>query len=233
MHGRGAEQVERAANGKRTQFVQRLGRRDLLAELGQMFELEHALAHLLVESRVLDGAGNECRTRSEERRLGLGEFPGSLGVETDDADRISGSADQGHRHEGLEPLLLQFRHVVEARVFERVLADERRLATFEHPPREALPPRQADPAGEILVGLRRGIEIETVTVGGEEVDEAGMDGACIREQAHDRREHLLKVERGRHRRDDLGEESLPALLYVARRGYVRNRTRGGVEDLHT
>ena len=145
---------------------------------------------------------------------------------------MSGSADQGHRHKGLESLLLQFRHVVEARVVERVLADERRLATFEHPPREALSPRQADPAGEIRVRLRRGIEIETVTVGGEEVDEAGMDGACIREQAHDRRQHLLEIERGRHRRDDLGEESLLAPLHVVRPGYVTNRTRGGVKYLH-
>ena len=198
-----------------------------------MHELEHALAHLLVESRVLDRAGNECRTRSEEVRLGLGELPGGLGVEADDADRISSSADQGHRHEGLESLLLQFRHMVEARVVERVLADERRLATLERPPREALSPRQADPASEILVRLRRGIEFETITVGGEEVDEAGMDGACSREQANNRGEHLLEIERGRHRRDDLGEESLPALLYVARRGYVQNRTRGGVENLHT
>ena len=87
--------------------------------------------------------------------------------------------------------------------------------------------------GQVLVRLRCGVEIETVTVGVEEVDEAGMDGACIREQAHNRVEHLLEVERGPHRRDDIGEESLPAPLYVTRRGYVQNRTRGGVENLHS
>ena len=153
MHSRSAEQVERAANGKRTQLVQRLGRRDLLAELGQMLELEHALAHLLVEPGILDCAGDQCRTRNEEVRFGLSELPGSLGVKADDADRVLSAAEQGYRYERLEPLLLQFGHVVEARVVERVLADERRLATFERPPREALSARQADPAGEVLVRL--------------------------------------------------------------------------------
>ena len=153
MRGRRAKQVERAANCERTEFVQRLGRGNLLAELGQMLELEHALAHLLVEPSVLDRAGNQRRTRSEEVRFGLREFPGSLCVEADDADRVPSAAEQWHRHERLEPLLLELRHVVEARVLERVVADERRLAPFQSPPRETFSALQADPAGQVLVRL--------------------------------------------------------------------------------
>ncbi len=153
VRGEGAEQVEGTTNGKRTQFVQRLGGGDFLAELGQMLELEHALAHLLVEPGVLDRAGDQRRARREEVRFALRELPRSLRVKADDADRVPTAAEQRHRHERLEPLLLEFWHVVEARVVECALADERRLAPFERPPRQALAALQADPAGQVLVGL--------------------------------------------------------------------------------
>src|SRR5439155_5359156 len=191
---RGAEQLERAPNGERAELVERLGRGHLLAELGQMLQFEYTLPHLFVQPGILDRACDQRRTRREESRFGLGELAGSLGMKADDADRLLRAPEQRHRHERLEPLLLQFRHVVEAWVVECVVPDERRLATFERPPGEALPSLQADPAGKVPIRLRRRVEIETVTVGVEEVDETGMHGAGIREEPHDRVEHLLEVE---------------------------------------
>src|SRR5207244_12171935 len=49
MHARGAEELERATHGEGSELVERLGRRDLLAELGQVLELADALSHLLVQ----------------------------------------------------------------------------------------------------------------------------------------------------------------------------------------
>jgi hypothetical protein len=41
----------------------------------------------------------------------------------------------------------------------------------------------------------------------EQIHEADADGACVREQADDRGEHLLELERRADRRDDLVEEA--------------------------
>src|SRR5207253_3742252 len=107
--------------------------------------------------------------------------------------------------ERLEPLLLELRDVVEARVVESVLANEGRLTPLERPPRESLAPAEHDLADEVSVRLRRCVEIEALPLVVEEIDEARVDGACLGEQPNDGVEHLLQVQRGGDRRDDRGE----------------------------
>ena len=145
-------------------------------------------------------------------------------MQADDPDWITAPAEQGHRYERLEPLLLELGHVVEARVFQRIFADEGRLTLLERPPREPLAAGQDDLADEVSVRLRRCVEIETLPVAVEEVDEACVDRARVREQPHDGVEHLLEVERRGDRRDDRGEKTLPDARQVVGRGYVANFT---------
>ena len=114
----------------------------------------------------------------------------------------------GNRDERLELLLLELRHVLHARIVERVLADERRLAPVERPPGEPFAALELDLAHEPAVRIRRGTEHEALPVAIEEIDEAGVDGARVGEQLHDAVEHLFEIEGGTDRRDDLVEEAL-------------------------
>ena len=107
VHAGRAEEVQRATDCEGPELVERLRRRDLFAELGQVLELADTLSHLLVEARILDRARDERRARGQEVRLGLRELPRGLGVQADDADGIAASADQRHRDERLKPLLLE------------------------------------------------------------------------------------------------------------------------------
>src|SRR5205085_10328605 len=122
--------------------------------------------------------------------------------------RVAALAVQWDCDERLKPLLLELWHVLHSRVVECVLADERRPALRERPPREALAALQLDAAGEMCVRCRRGAEHESLSVAVEEVHEARVNGAGVGEQPDYSFQDLLEVERGADRRDDLVEEAL-------------------------
>ena len=123
-----------------------------------MLELADAPPHLLVEARVLDRAGDERGARDEEVDLGLGELARRLGVERDRRRSPRRPAEDRDREERLEPLLLELRDVLVARVVERVVADERRLAALGRPPGEPLAALEPDLADEVRVRVGGGAQ---------------------------------------------------------------------------
>ena len=218
---RRAEQLPAAADDLGPERLDRLGRGDRLGELGEMLELADPQAHLVVEARVLDRAGDERGGRHEQHDLGVGELARRFGVERDRADRVAAAPEDRDRDERLEPLLLELGDVLDARILERVLADERRLPVLDRPPGEPLAAQQLDLADERRVRRGRRAEHELLPVAVEQVDEAGVNRARLREQAHDALEHLSELERRPDRRDDLVEKALldagdPALVSIHR-----------------
>jgi hypothetical protein len=150
-------------------------------------------------------------------------------VEGDHPDHRPVLAHDRHREERLELLLLELGHELVAWIGDRVLG-ERRLVPLGGPPGEALAPLEDDSADELRVGRRSRLEYEPVVVL-DEVDEAGVDGARVREEADDRAENLFQVERGPDRRDDLVQD--PALGGVGRTrfdGRIVRRKRGRFAD---
>src|ERR687892_980406 len=229
MTGSGAQEAEPALGHGRQELLERLRAGQRLAELREVLELVHALAHLLVEAGVLDRPGDERGARREDLDLGVGELPRRLRVERDRANDVAVLADDRDGEERLEALLLELGDEPVARVGDGVLGESRFLA-LDRPPGKTLAALEGDLADELRVGLRRGAEHEPLAFVLDEVDEARVHGAGVREQPHDRAENLLQVERGPDRGDDLVED--PALAGVCRtRGYGRivrrNLPKGG------
>ena len=183
---------------------------DLLRELGQLLELDDPQARLLVQARVLDCARHERRRRDDEVDLGVGELARCLGVRGDRSDRVPRAADDGHREERLEPLLLELGDILHPRIRERVVADERRLAVLHGPPGEAVGPVEHDLPGMLLVRRRSRAKDEPRVVL-EEVDEACLDAARVGHEPNDRGQHLRELDRRRDRRHDLLQELLARL----------------------
>ena len=179
----GAEQVARPRHDRGRKLVDGLGPRQLLAERRQVLELAHAAARLLVEPCVLDRARHERRARDEKRNLAVGELARRLGVQGDHPDHAAVPGRNRHRDERLKPLLVELGHVLEAWVVRGAVTDEGRRAVLHRPPREAFPALEDDCSGEMLVGRRGRVQDEPVAL--EQVDEAGMDGARLREQPDD------------------------------------------------
>jgi len=75
-------------------------------------------------------------------------------------------------------------------VAARALADERRLAALDGRPRKTFAALERHLAGEVAVGIGGGPQHQPLTAVLEQVHEAGMHGAGVREQADDRGEHL-------------------------------------------
>ena len=150
-------------------------------------------------------------------------------MQREGADGVAAPAEHRDRDERLELLLLQLRHVLHARVVERVVADERRFAVVERPPREPLAALELDLAGERGVRLGSRAQHEALSVTLEEIDEAGVGIARVREEPHDAVEHLLEIEGGTDGRDDFVEEALLDLVRPLARSdsrIVRRRTCG-------
>ena len=104
----------------------------------------------------------------------------------DRADRIAAPAEDRHRDERLEPLLLELGHVLHARIVERVVADERRLAGARAPTRRAPPrarARSCRRAGAYGGDAARSTSRSPSSL--DEIDEAGVHGARVGEQPHD------------------------------------------------
>ncbi len=207
-HRLGAEQLPCAPDDFRPEHVERLGRSHRFREPGELLELAQARPRLVVELRVLDRPRYERCARDEKLHFLVGELARCDGVERDRADGVAALAVKRHRDERLKPLLFEFGDVLHARIVERLLANERRPALRERPPREPLPALQLDAADEVRVRGGCSAQHEPLAVAIEQVDEAGMRGARIGEQPYDTFQDLLEVERGADRRDDLMEEAL-------------------------
>ena len=116
----------------------------------------------------------------------------------------------GTREERLVALLLELRHVLHARVGERIVTDERRLAVLDRPPREALATLERD-LSRLGFVRRRGRTKNEPLVVLEEVHETRVDAARLGHQPDDRRQHLCQLERRCDGRDDLLQELLARL----------------------
>ena len=111
----GAQELPRPRGDGRKHGVERLGARQDLPELGQVLELVDAASHLLVESGVLDRAGDERRAR-DEHLLGLAELRGaSVWLEMTPMTFPS-LPTIGTETRRLEALLLELGNVLHARV---------------------------------------------------------------------------------------------------------------------
>ena len=201
------EQLEASVGDGRKQLVERLCAGDRLTELRQVLELPDPATGLLVEPGVLDRARHEGGARDEEVDLALGELTRCLGVERHGSDRGAVLGEDRHRDERLKLLLGELGDVLEAGIGERVLSNERRLAVLDRPPGEALAPFERDVPDEVGIGLRGSPHHEPPVAVLGQVDEAGRDVARVGQQPDDCREHLVELERGRNRRDDLGQET--------------------------
>ena len=167
------------------ELLERVRARDRLGQLGQLLELGDPEPRLLVQSRVLDRAGDERRRGDEEVDLVVRELPRRLGVGGDDADRVARAADDREREQRLEPLLLELGEVLRPRVRQRVVADEGRLAALRRPPGEALAALHDDLARLALVRRRGCAQHEALAGLVEQVREARMHAARVRHQPDD------------------------------------------------
>jgi hypothetical protein len=169
-------------------------------------ELRDARAHLGIQTCVLDRAGHERRARHEEVDLGLRELARRLGVSRDDADDRLVPREDRHAEQRLEALLFQLRHVLRARIGEQVLAHERRLLALGRPPGEPLASLEDDPVDQVLVGVTGRAQDEPLAAVVEEVHEARVDCARVGEQADNRAQYLVELERRRDGPDDLEQD---------------------------
>ena len=157
------------------------------------------------------------------------ELAGRLRVHRDRADDVSVSPGDGDGQQRLELLLLELGDELVARIVDGVLG-EGGLAVLDCPPRDALAVIQADLPDELAVGLRCRPQHEAVVL--DQVDEAGVNGARVRQQAHDGAQHLAEVEGGADSRNDLVQDPLarlrrsPALCHAGHRTPVEPRGRG-------
>ena len=204
----GGEQRAGTLDDRGEQIVECVRAGDRLRQLGQLLELRHPEPRLLVEARVLDRAGDERRRRHEEVDLVVGELARRLRVGGDHADRLARAPDDRHGEQGLEALLLELGHVLHARIRERVLADEGRLAPLRRPPGETLAPLERDLARLALVRRRGGAKLEPFAVVRDEVREARVHAARVGHEPNDGSQHLGQLERGRNRGHDLVERLL-------------------------
>jgi hypothetical protein len=129
-------------------------------------------------------------------------------VRGDDADQIAGTADDRNGEERLELLLLELGDVRRPRVVERVLADERRLASFGSPPRESLALLERHAADVLLVGRRGRAQDEALSVVLQQVDEARVHSARLGHEANDGAQDFGELERRVDRGDDLVQDPL-------------------------
>src|SRR5207253_7196970 len=106
---------------------------------------------LVVDTPVLDRSRDERGDGDQELGLGVRELARRLGVQRDRRDGRTGLVEDRHRYKRLEPLLLQFRDVLEARVRDGVLPDQDRLAVLQGPPGDALTTLERDLSDELLV----------------------------------------------------------------------------------
>ena len=101
-------------------------------------QLAHPAPGRGVQARVLDRAGHERRGVDDEGRVLLAEHARRLRVQGDHADHLVVLADQRHGDDRLVLLLVELREVLDARVGEGVVRDERRPAVLGDPAREPL-----------------------------------------------------------------------------------------------
>ena len=208
----GAEQAERLLDRHREQVVDRLGARDVPAELRELLELAQRAPRALVQARVLDRVGHERGDVQQEGGVLRAEHARGLGVQRDHADHALALGDQRHRHERLVLLLLELGEVLDARVGERLLRDEDRLPVLQHPAGDALARRHRDAAAEMRVALRGGAQHDAppAVLAQEDVGRVRDDGVV--DEPHDRAQHLLEIERRVDGVDDLVEDAELVLL---------------------
>ena len=205
----GAEQLPRAARDGVVEILAERDGRERLAQLGERRERLDAPARALVELRVLDRAGDERRGVHEEVEHSVVELARRLGMEDDHTDHVAVAREHGHGDHRLELLLLELRHVLHARVVERVVADELGRLRARDPAGEPLADPPAERADQVRVARRRGPQHQPVAL--HEVDEAGVTAGRVGRDLDDTVQHALQVERRRDRLDDRVERLVFAL----------------------
>ena len=138
--------------------------------------------------------------------LRLRKLPRRLGMGADDADHGPVARSDRDAEKRLEPLFLELRHVLHARIVEQVVGNERGLVALGRPPREALAALERDAADQVLVRVPGRAQHEPVAVVLDEVDETRVHRARVREQPHDRAEHLVELEARADGGDDPRED---------------------------
>jgi hypothetical protein len=138
------QQRQGTRDGDGQQVVERRGSRDDVGQRRQAFEFADAAARRLVEARVDDRRGHQRRRVDHEGRVLLGEDARRFRVQGDHADQLAVGGNQGNRHDRLVLLLLELGEVLDARVLQRVLGDEDRLAVLGHPAGKAFTALHAD-----------------------------------------------------------------------------------------
>ena len=224
MAGARPEQPARAGDDLGQELVEGACARDRLGELGDRLELVDARSRLVVEPCVLDRPGDERRARDDEVDLGLRERVRCLGMGADDADHRPVACRNRDAEERLEPLLVELRDVGDTGIGEEVVGDEGGLVPLGGPPREAASPlagrpcrsapRTASPAA------RRTSDLVL-----DQVDEAGVHGACVGEEPHDGTKNLVEVECRGDGRDDPREDGVALCDDRCHDGIVERRPR--------
>ena len=134
-----AEQLARAARDRVVEVLAQRDRRERLAQLRERGERLDPPARALVELRVLDRARHQRRRVHEKVEHSVVELARRLRMENHHTEHVAVAGEHRHGDHRLEALLLELRHVLHARVVERVVADELgRLGA-------------RDPAGQALV----------------------------------------------------------------------------------
>ena len=239
--GVGGHQVARAARDRLVELLtaglggERLGQP---RELGQRVD---TAAGRPVELGVLDRARHERRGVDEEVHDRLVELARGDGVQHDHPDDVAGPADQRHGDHRLEVVLVELGDVVVARVLERVVADQHRLARARDPAADPLADAEPRPADEVAMDRRRGPQHEPLVL--DQVHQAGVAVRRLAQDPDDVVEDLLALERRGDRRDHgIEERVLLADPYVRGEfwrdvdyrpdpsgGYVSPSTPGGPE----
>ncbi len=165
--------------------------RDALAQRGQPDEVGDALLGLLVELGVLDRAGDHRRRLGQHVEDPLVELVRRGGVQDDDAEHAAAARRDRDRRHRLEAVLLELGDEVRTRVVHRALADERRLAVADRPPRQPLVHAELDATDLARVDGRRRPQAQPVAR--DEVHERGVRAGDAREQVDDAAEDVVEI----------------------------------------
>jgi hypothetical protein len=189
----GAEQPAHPVRDRAADLARVRSGGDLLGESGQARQRIHAAALLVVQLGVLDRARDERGDVNQELERVLGELARSLGVENDHADRLPGAREDRNRGHRLEPLLVEDREELRARVGHRALADELGLAVPGHPSGEPLVETHLDDADGVGIDGRRRPDRQPAVF--EQVDEARVTPGRLGGEVDDPLQHRAEFDR--------------------------------------
>ena len=199
LAGVGPQQLARAARDRVVEVLAQRDRRERLAQLRERGQRVDAPARALVELRVLDRAATSDAVCTRKLRTPSSNSRGASVWRTTTPITSSRGASTGTATIDWKLLLLELRHVLHARVLERVVADELRRLRAAHPAGQPLvdPPAERARRGASSAATRAAPAARL-----HEVDEGRV---AVRRVGRDLDDPVQHAVSGQRRRDGLDD----------------------------